>query len=171
MRSRWLRPRASDFQRVCSRRTTGSFNIVSPAPLRGPDLWGFCGAEDTQLGEVPGPSAAPGQRQRRGVLPLPLAQVAPQRRVTAPGMSRTHSTRRTPIRRAAGNPPAGKWRVQQLRWPLALPRDCARRLAALVRPVRQAPQRHPPALPRSWHLADDPGHARRQPPSRPRRLG
>ncbi len=31
--------------------------------------------------------------------PLPLAQVPPQRRVTTPGMSRTHGTRRLGIRR------------------------------------------------------------------------
>jgi len=40
-------------------------------------------------------------------------------------------------------PARGEWRAQP-GWPLALPRDCARRLAALVRLVRQAPQRHPP---------------------------
>jgi len=34
---------------------------------RGPDLWGFCGAKNTQPGKTSRPPGAPGQRQRRGV--------------------------------------------------------------------------------------------------------
>ena len=56
---------------MCRGNAVLSVGILWGTHSADPDLWGFCGAEDTQLGEVPAPPGAPGQCQRRGAFPPP----------------------------------------------------------------------------------------------------
>jgi hypothetical protein len=71
---------------------------------RGPDLWGFCGGR--------GHAARRGSRAAGSTWAMPTARCAPplagqgppQRRVTTPGMSRTHSTRRSTLSSPSAGP-------------------------------------------------------------------